>query len=60
MKLGQGRLPDDALEGNPLSPRAVSKRWSAFADKVESAMLGFTTFATVMHPCSMPPASPLP
>ena len=39
MKLGQGRLPDDALlfsdlEGNPLAPRAVSKRWSAFADKV--------------------------
>ena len=39
LKLGQGKLPDDALmfsdlDGNPASPRAISKCWEAFADKV--------------------------
>ena len=39
MKLGLGRLPDDALlfgdiEGNPPSPNAYSAAWSDFAERI--------------------------
>lgn len=51
LKLGQGRMPDDALlfsdlEGKPLSTRAISKRWAAFAYK---AGVDAVTFHNLRH-----------
>jgi integrase len=57
-KLGQGKLPDDALmfsdlHGNPASPRAISKCWEAFADKVGVGAVRFHnlrhTQASLLH-----------
>jgi integrase len=65
LKLGQGRLADNALlfsdiEGTPLSPRAVSKRWAAFADKVGVGHVRLHDLrhchATLLHNEGVPPA----
>jgi integrase len=46
LKIGAGRMPDDALlfadiEGNPLSPNAVSAAWADFAESIGMPELTF-------------------
>lgn len=46
LKIGAGRLPDDALlfgdiDGNPPSPNALSAAWSDFAERIGMAQVTF-------------------
>lgn len=63
LKLGIGKLPDDALlfatpQGRPRGPRAVSKRWSVFAERLGIGHVRFHdlrhTQASLLHDAGVP------
>jgi integrase len=63
MKLGLGKLPDDALlfanlQGRPRSPRAISKKWGMFADRLGIGNVRFHdlrhTQASLLHDAKVP------